>query len=87
MTEARADAESTGGVEEELAGLKEGEDPGEDDDLAAPVASCPKLAEAGIQRFVELELQVLVVGGEGAANADERGGRGGSRKGNGSRGG
>jgi hypothetical protein len=56
LTKARADAESTGGIGEELAGLKEGEDPGEDDDLAVPVASCPKLAEAGIQGFVELEL-------------------------------
>lgn len=56
MAEARADAESTGGVGEEVAGSKAGEDLGEDDELAVPVACCPEVAEAGIEGFVELEL-------------------------------
>lgn len=72
LAEARADAERRGGVGEQALGGELGEEAGEDADLALPVAGRPHAAEAGVQRLVQLQLDVVVVGAEGAPDANQR---------------
>lgn len=57
-----SDAESFGGVGEEMFFPQVGEEAGEDINLSVPVTGGPYLAEFGVKGLVELALDVGVVG-------------------------
>ncbi|KAK9108345.1 hypothetical protein Syun_024356 [Stephania yunnanensis] len=74
LADAGADAEGLGAVGEEVGALEAGEEEGEDGDLALPVAGGPDAPELGVEGFVELAVDVGVVGGVSGADAEAGGG-------------
>lgn len=67
-----ADAEGGGGVGEQVLTVEIAEEGGEDPDLAVPVAGGPDLAELGVEGFVELVVDVGVVGGVAGSDLEVR---------------
>lgn len=64
------DAEGFGGVGEQALVAQIGEEAGEDVDLSVPVAGGPYLTEIRVEGFVELALDVGVVGGVAGSDSD-----------------
>ncbi|QHO03604.1 uncharacterized protein DS421_13g433570 [Arachis hypogaea] len=85
LADARADAESLGGVVEKVFVLQFLEEAREDGDLAVPIARGPYFPELRVEGLVELVLYVGVVGGVTGSDFEAGGGGDGGDGGGGGR--